>query len=86
VSAFPWFGVFYIAVAFVALPIALYFCSLLISFGTIGLIVNMVLNVLVVGGTIALFKNFFKVYSALTGKEPPVAAESQENEPAQTSV
>merc|ERR1719487_309562 len=86
VSAFPWFGVFYIAVAFVGLPIALYFCSLLISFGTIGLVVNMVLNVLVVGGTIALFKNFFKVYSALTGKEPPVAAESQENEPAQTSV
>jgi sodium-dependent phosphate cotransporter len=82
VSAFPWFGVFYIAVAFVALPIALYFCSLLISFGTFGLIANMVLNVLVVGGTIALMKNFFKVYSALTGKAPPVAAESQENEPA----
>merc|ERR1712139_238661 len=82
VSAFPWFGVFYIAVAFVGLPITLYFCSLLISFGTIGLIVTMVLNVLVVGVTIALFKNFFKVYSALTGKEPPVAAESQENEPA----
>merc|ERR1711998_686909 len=85
VSAFPWFGVFYIAVAFVALPIALYFCSLLISFGTIGLIVNMVLNVLVVGGTIALMKNFFKVYTAVTGRAPPAAAESQEK-PASTAV
>merc|ERR1711998_519976 len=68
VQAIPWFGAFYIAVAFVAVPIALYLCSLLLSFGIFGLILNMVLNVLVVGGTFALMKNFFKVYSAVTGK------------------
>merc|ERR1711998_703542 len=68
VQAVPWFGAFYIAVAFIAVPIALYLCSLLLSFGIFGLIANMVLNVLVVGGTFALMKNFFKVYSAVTGK------------------
>jgi len=68
VQAVPWFGAFYIAVAFVGVPLALYLCSLLLSFGIFGLIANMVLNVLVVGGTFALMKNFFKVYSAVTGK------------------
>ena len=38
VSAFPWFGAFYIGVAFVALPIALYIVSLLLNFGIGGLI------------------------------------------------
>merc|ERR1711896_111068 len=31
--AVPWFGAFYIAVAFVGVPLALYLCSLLLSFG-----------------------------------------------------
>merc|ERR1711896_99652 len=70
VVLFPWFGAFYIGVAFVALPIALYFCSLLLNFGVFGLIANMVLNVLVVGGTVALMKNFVIVYSKVTGKTP----------------
>merc|ERR1719238_2558215 len=69
VSAFPWFGAFYIGVAFVALPIALYIVSLLLNFGIPGLIANIVLNVLVVGGTVALMKNFFQVYSKVTGKD-----------------
>merc|ERR1719473_1033637 len=68
VHLFPWFGMFYIGVAFVALPIALYFCSLLLNFGVFGLIANMVLNVLVVGGTVTLMKNFVIVYSKVTGK------------------
>jgi len=76
VSAFPWFGAFYIGVAFVALPIALYIVSLLLNFGIGGLIANIVLNVAIVGGTFALMKNFFKVYSTVTGKSPPVAADS----------
>ena len=42
VSAFPWFGAFYIGVAFVALPIALYCCSLLLSFGLPGLFASWV--------------------------------------------
>merc|ERR1719197_796467 len=70
VSLFPWFGAFYIGVAFVALPIALYFISLLLNFGVVGIIANVVLNVLVVGGTVALMKNFVKVYSKVTGKTP----------------
>ena len=69
VVVFPWFGAFYIGVAFVAVPLALYCCSLLLSFGLPGLLANIVLNVLVVGGTLALMKNFFKVYSKVTGKE-----------------
>ena len=76
VVVFPWFGAFYIGVAFVAVPLALYCCSLLLSFGLPGLLANIVLNVLVVGGTLALMKNFFKVYSTVTGKSPPVAADS----------
>merc|ERR1711998_322262 len=79
VQALPWFGAFYIAVAFVALPIALYLCSLLLSFGIFGLILNMVLNVLVVGGTFALMKNFFKVYSAVAGKQIEPAARDIES-------
>merc|ERR1719183_134762 len=49
VVLFPWFGAFYIGVAFVALPLALYLCSLLLNFGVPGLVANVILNVLVVG-------------------------------------
>merc|ERR1719440_2149146 len=76
VSAFPWFGAFYIGVAFVALPIALYFVSLLLNFGIPGLVANIILNVGIVGGTFALMKNFFKVYSTVTGKSPPAAVDA----------
>merc|ERR550514_1857927 len=79
VSAFPWFGMFYILVAFVALPLALYLCSLLLNFGMVGLIANVVLDVLVVGGTLALMKNFVKVYSAVTGKRIEPAARDIES-------
>merc|ERR1711990_545960 len=75
VNLFPWFGAFYIGVAFVALPLALYLCSLLLNFGVAGLVANMVLNVLVVGGTVVFMKNFFKVYSTVTGKSPPAAVD-----------
>jgi len=34
-----------------------------------GLIANVVLNVLIVGGTLAFMKNFVQVYSKVTGKE-----------------
>merc|ERR1719473_1619520 len=78
VVMFPWFGAFYIGVAFVALPIALYFCSLLLSFGLPGLLANLVLNVLLVGGTLALMKNFFTVYSKVTGKEIAAAPEASQ--------
>merc|ERR1719473_2299316 len=78
VSVFPWFGGFYIGVAFVALPIALYLCSLLLNFGIFGLVANMVLNVLLVGGTLALMKNFFTVYSKVTGKEIAAAPEASQ--------
>merc|ERR1712139_495281 len=76
VVLFPWFGAFYIGVAFVALPIALYCCSLLLSFGLPGLLANLVLNVLVVGGTLAFMKNFRSVYSKVTGKEVPNVADA----------
>merc|ERR1719331_1158298 len=78
VVVFPWFGAFYIGVAFVALPIALYCCSLLLSFGLPGLLANMVLNVVVVGGTLALMKNFFQVYSKVTGKDVSIAPDAKD--------
>ena len=77
VVLFPWFGAFYIGVAFVALPVALYLCSLLLNYGVPGLLANMVLNVLVVGGTLAFMKNFVKVYSKVTGKDVPVPEASK---------
>jgi len=78
VVLFPWFGAFYIGVAFVVLPIALYLCSLLLNFGVAGLVANIVLNVLIVGGTLAFMKNFREVYSKVTGKDLPKAAEANE--------
>ena len=72
VVLFPWFGAFYIGVAFVALPIALYFCSLLLNYGLPGLVANIVLDVLDVGGTLAFMKNFRQVYSKVTGKDVKV--------------
>ena len=76
VVLFPWFGAFYIGVAFVALPIVLYFCSLLLNYGLPGLVANIVLDVLVVGGTLAFMKNFRQVYSKVTGKEVPNVADA----------
>ena len=76
VVLFPWFGAFYIGVAFVALPIALYFCSLLLNYGLPGLVANIVLDVLDVGGTLAFMKNFRQVYSKVTGKEVPNVADA----------
>merc|ERR1719201_2898261 len=73
VVMFPWFGMLYIVVSFVALPIALYFSSLLLNFGTVGLIANAVLNVVLVGGTFVLMIHFPKVYTTLTGKDLPAA-------------
>ena len=78
VVVFPWFGAFYIGVAFVAVPMALYCCSLLLSFGLPGLLANIVLNVLVVGGTLALMKNFFQVYSKVTGKDVSIAPDAKD--------
>merc|ERR1719478_849423 len=78
VVLFPWFGAFYIGVAFVALPVALYLCSLLLNFGVAGLVANIVLNVLVVGGTLAFMKNFVKVYTKVTGKDLPKASEAKD--------
>jgi len=86
VVVFPWFGAFYIGVAFVALPIALYCCSLLLSFGLPGLVANLVLNVLVVGGTLALMKNFFQVYSKITGKDISVELDAKEVTVGKTDV
>jgi sodium-dependent phosphate cotransporter len=70
VLEFPWFGAFYIGVSFVALPLALYLCSLLLVFGTAGLIANIVLSLLVVVGTVYFIFNFKKV-TGLQGKETP---------------
>jgi sodium-dependent phosphate cotransporter len=78
VLEFPWFGAFYIAVSFVVLPIALYFCSLLLNFGVFGLIANVVLNVLVIGLTFAFMLNFRKAIYAFTGKTPTAAAKASE--------
>jgi hypothetical protein len=77
VLEFPWFGAFYIGVSFVFLPVALYGCSLLLNFGTPGLIANIVLNVLVVGGTVAFMMKFKQVYSALTGRPTSVPDEGK---------
>ena len=71
VYMFPWFGPFYIGVAFVAVPILLYFASLVLDFGIPGVIANLVLDVIIVGGAFAMIKNFVKIYSAVTGKAPP---------------
>merc|ERR1711896_53120 len=53
VYMFPWFGPFYIGVAFVAVPILLYFASLVLDFGIPGVIANLVLDVIIVGGAFA---------------------------------
>merc|ERR1719183_1600402 len=71
VYMFPWFEPFYIGVAFVAVPILLYFASLVLAFGIPGVIANLVLEVIIVGGAFAMIKNFVKIYSAVTGKAPP---------------
>merc|ERR1719197_98230 len=71
VYMFPWFGPFYIGVAFVAVPILLHFASLVLDFGTLGVIANLVLDVIIVGEAFAMIKNFVKIYSAVTGKAPP---------------
>jgi sodium-dependent phosphate cotransporter len=78
VVLFPWFGAFYIGVSFVGLPIALYLVSLLLVFGLPGLIANIVLNVLVVGGTVYFMFNFLNIYTAVTGKAPPSELEASE--------
>jgi sodium-dependent phosphate cotransporter len=76
VLEFPWFGAFYIGVSFVALPLALYGCSLLLNFGLFGLILNIVLSALVIGGTFAFMMHFKKVYCALTGYTSPPATDA----------
>jgi sodium-dependent phosphate cotransporter len=76
VLEFPWFGAFYIGVSFVALPLALYGCSLLLNFGLFGLILNIILSVLVIGGTFAFMMHFKKVYCALTGYTSPPATDA----------
>jgi sodium-dependent phosphate cotransporter len=76
VLEFPWFGAFYIGVSFVVLPIALYACSLLLNFGFLGLIANIVLSTLVVGGTVIFMMKFKQVYYALTGKAAPPAPDA----------
>jgi sodium-dependent phosphate cotransporter len=86
VVAFPWFGAFYIAVSFVGLPIALYLVSLLLVFGLPGLIANIVLNVLVVGGTIYFMMNFLKIYTAVTGKSPHSEIEASQGDKKEVDI
>merc|ERR1712167_547296 len=85
----------FIGVAFVAVPILLYFASLVLDFGIPGVIANLVLDVIIVGGAFAMIKNFVKIYSAVTGKAPPESEPSGESatakangevEPAATAV
>jgi sodium-dependent phosphate cotransporter len=78
VSILPWFGAFYIAVGFVGVPLALYLSSLLLYFGWAGVVANIFLNVLIVGGTLYVMKNFLTLYSKLTGKEIVLPTEDDE--------
>jgi sodium-dependent phosphate cotransporter len=81
VLEFPWFGAFYIGVSFVALPLALYLCSLLLVFGTAGLIANIVLSLLVVVGTVYFIFNFKKVTGLKGNATPSVPDASKVGKP-----
>jgi hypothetical protein len=66
------FGGFYIVVLFVSLPMVLFAFSYLFQLGPIGIVLNIALDILVLGLTWYLFQNFNK----LMGKEEPAEEEA----------
>jgi len=63
---YRWFGGFYIAVMFVSVPMALFALSYLFKLGVVGVILNIFLDVVLIGGTFYMFKNFDKIMGTQT--------------------
>jgi len=76
---YKWFGGFYIAVLFVSLPLIFFALSFLLQLGAFGIILNVLLDVALVGATYYLFKNFDK----LMGKEESAKEAADVEKPAQ---
>jgi len=67
--SYTWFGVFYMCFTFIACPFLLFACSFLIELGTGGLIVNIILDVIIVGGAFTTIYKFDHLMEKLSVKK-----------------
>lgn len=65
VIKFRWFGAFYIAFVFVAVPLLLFLCSLALNLGVVGIIINVVFDTAIVVGAFLLLAKFVEVMAFL---------------------
>merc|ERR1712014_416127 len=65
VIRFKWFGPFYIVFVFLIVPFALFLCSLALSLGVAGIIINVVLDTAIVVGAFLLLAKFEVVMAFL---------------------
>jgi sodium-dependent phosphate cotransporter len=62
---YRWFGAFYILLVFVLIPLALFVFSLTIALGPGGIALNVILDVLTLGGAVLFVRKFDKVMKLL---------------------
>jgi len=79
VIKFKWFGPFYIVFVFIVVPLLLFLCSLLLSLGIAGIILNVVLDTAIVVGAFLLLAKFESVMAFVARKTG--IAQLEANEP-----
>merc|ERR1711970_233326 len=67
VIRYRWFGPFYIVFVFIVVPLLLFLCSLALSLGVVGIILNVVLDIAIVVGAFLLLAKF-QVVTAFVAK------------------
>jgi sodium-dependent phosphate cotransporter len=85
VTKFTWFGPFYIVFVFIVVPLFLFLCSLALSLGVGGIILNVIFDTAIVVGAFMLLARFQEVMAFLAKKTgikqfeaKDVAAEAKE--------
>merc|ERR1712228_734978 len=89
VIKFRWFGPFYIVFVFIIVPLCLFVCSLALSLGVGGVILNVVFDTAIVVGAFVLLAKFQEVVAFLarkTGIKQLEAAPPQESAPQESVI
>lgn len=80
VLKYKWFGPFYIALVFVAVPLLLFLCSLALSLGVGGIILNVIFDSAIVIGTFVLVARLDRIVDFISarraGKSAPEAQQA----------
>jgi len=80
VIKFKWFGVFYICLVFIAVPLLLFLCSLALQLGVGGIILNIIFDTAIIVGTCLLIAKLDRVVEFISSRMGKQAAQADQPE------